>query len=117
MKRYLETELGGFPNIYQVEADSQAEVMENVMHTLIAETTNASVKRVLEADEVDKLREEYTTLTRLTASSVRRNSSSSRMRSANSRSVSRLSVTSSHLLCSMSTTMSRRLTMAMLSSH
>lgn len=62
MKRYLETELGGFPNTYQVEADSQAEAMENVMHTLIAETTNASVKRVLEADEVDKLREEYTTL-------------------------------------------------------
>lgn len=62
MRNYLDIEKGGFPNTYQVEADNLAEAMENVMHTLITETTNASVKRVLEADEVDKLREEYTTL-------------------------------------------------------
>lgn len=62
MITYLDIEKGGFPTTYPVEADSFEEAMESVMHTLIAETTNASVNRVLEADEVDKLREEYTTL-------------------------------------------------------
>ena len=62
MNKYLDIEKGGFPTIYPIEANSLEEAMERVMHTLIAEATNASVNRVLEAYEVDKLREEYTTL-------------------------------------------------------
>lgn len=59
---YLDIEKGGFPTTYVVLADSVEEAMERVYHSLIAEPTDASAKQMLEAEEIDDLRSEYTAL-------------------------------------------------------
>lgn len=62
MKRYLEIELGGFPNNYATSGDDAYSSMLDVMRELIAEPSTASVKRVLEDEEIEALRSEYTQL-------------------------------------------------------
>lgn len=62
MKRYLETELGGFPTNYATSGDDAYSSMLDVMRELIAEPSTASVKRVLEDEEIEAMRSEYTQL-------------------------------------------------------
>lgn len=59
---YLDIERGGFPTRFIAQGNSVEEAMEDVMRTLIAETSNASAKRKLEEEEIEAYRAEYTAL-------------------------------------------------------
>lgn len=59
---YLDIERGGFPTRFIAQGNSVEEAMEDVMRTLIAETSAASVKRKLEEEEIEAYRAEYTAL-------------------------------------------------------
>lgn len=62
MKKYLETELGGFPNNYATSGDDAYSSMLDVMRELIAEPSEAMVNRILDDAEISALRADYTSL-------------------------------------------------------
>lgn len=62
MKRFLDTELGGFPNHYATSGDNAYNSMSAVMRELIVEPSEAMVNRILDDDEISALRAGYTSL-------------------------------------------------------
>lgn len=62
MKRYLENEIGGFPQHFATSEATAYDSMVEVFRELIAEPSTASVKRVLEDEEIEAMRSEYTQL-------------------------------------------------------
>lgn len=62
MKRYLDNEIGGFPQHFATSEATSYDSMVEVFRELIAEPSTASVKRVLEDEEIEAMRSEYTQL-------------------------------------------------------
>lgn len=62
MKRYLDNEIGGFPQCFATSEATSYDSMNEVFRELIAEPSTASVKRVLEDEEIEAMRSEYTQL-------------------------------------------------------